>query len=256
MRTFKAYFRKEMIESWRQYRYVVLAAGFILFAITDPLMLKFLPVLLKSQIPPEMSGLLTIKYTPLQAVANFGKDVFQMVPLFLFLGIMGSIGDEIKNQKLVFPYSKGANVSAIVLAKFIHYAVYVLMSSLAGFIICVYYSNILFEGAKAGYDVVITSALLYAAYFIFGIALLFLISSFLKKGTMAAISVIVFTYFSPLLAGLKSLKIWIPITLANQAGNPGMFDHDLIGKALMITVIYTVLLLWGTISRMKKVEVI
>ena len=51
MRTFKAYFEKEIMESIRQYRYLVLAVGIIVFAILDPLMLKLLPKILANQYP-------------------------------------------------------------------------------------------------------------------------------------------------------------------------------------------------------------
>ena len=256
MRTFKAYFKKEVIESWRQYRYIVLATGFIIFAITDPIMLKFLPILLKSEIPPEMAGLLTIKFAPVQAFVNYIADIFQMVPLFLFLGLMGSIGDEIKNQRLVFPYSKGAGAPGIVLAKYVHYSLVTIVSALSGFLIAAYYSNLLFEGDKVNYLNAVNSAMLDALFFIFGIALLFFVSSLLKRGTPAAIITIVFFYFMPILTKIKALVIWVPSTLSTQAGLLDAADPAIITRNVLITAGYTLILLFLTIRRMEKVEVI
>lgn len=256
MGTFKAYFRKEMIESWRQYRYLVLGIGFLIFAILDPVMLKMLPYLLKSQIPPELAGVLSVQFTPLQAAQNYFSELVEMVPLFTILGMMGIFADELREQRLVFPYSKGASAREMVLAKYAHYALFIIIAILAGFMLNWIYVNILFEGENVALASMVFSALLYALFYLFTIAVLFLVSSLVRRGIVAALTVLVGTYLSGLVAGIQSIARWVPYTLTTQANQLGQMDNGIVLTTALIACGYIVILLWFTIRRMKTVEVI
>ncbi|AZR72104.1 hypothetical protein BBF96_01065 [Anoxybacter fermentans] len=254
MRTFKAYFRKEIIESWRQYRYLILVVGFIFFAILGPVMIKLLPVILKGKIPEELIRL--INFTPLEAARSYMKDVFQIVNLFVVLSLMGIFSDEINNQKLVFPYSKGARIEGIVLAKFSHYAITIFICSLLGFALNTYYVNSLFKGDRVSYAQMMGSASLFALYYIFTIALLFFLSSLTRRGIAAGITVLLFNYLSPLVLQLFRLQGWVPHTLVIQANRLGMVDSGLLKQILVSVIFYILILQWLTIRKMKKVEVV
>ncbi len=254
MRTFKAYFKKEIIESWRQYRYLVLAVGFIFFAIADPLMLKILPTILKNQIPAEMMQFM--QFDPVQAVANYMKDIYQLGNLFVILSLMGIISDEIGQEKLVFPYSKGSKSEGFVLAKSIHYSLTLLFLILVGFILNTYYVNLLFEGVIIGYADTLRSGLLFAIYYIFTISLLLLFSSFTRKGLVAGMIVLLFNYIEPVLYNIKGLADWLPYNLVRQANMLGDLNMSIAWKSILITLLYAIILQVLTIWRMKRVEVI
>jgi ABC-2 type transport system permease protein len=71
MITFKAYFKKEIMESKRQYKYIILAVGIIAFAILDPVMLKLLPKILENQLQGQGDLNLLIVSTPKAAINNY-----------------------------------------------------------------------------------------------------------------------------------------------------------------------------------------
>lgn len=256
MRTFKAYFKKEIIESWRQYRYIVLAAGFIGFAILDPVLMKLLPTLLATQLPKEFVSL--ISYDPTQAVQNYmNKEVFQMVTLFVALGLMGIFSEEIRNQRLVFPYSKGALVRGISLAKFFHYTLAIFVFCCCGFFLNTYYANLLFAGEQVGYGQMLAAGCLFSVYFAFIVALLFYLSSLTKRGMIAGLSVLLFSYLSPVVSSIfPRAQSLVPYTLLQQAMQLEKMNLEIVLQVLLAVIIYIIILQWLTIRRMKRVEVI
>lgn len=255
MGTFRAYVKKEMIESWRQYRYLVLGIGFILFAILDPVMLKMLPYLMKSQIPPELASVISLNFSPLQAVQNYLNDLVEIVPIFTLLGMMGIFADELREQRLVLPYSRGARASGMVLAKYVHYALFIVCAILLGFLLNMFYANILFAGDKVAIGEMLLSALLYCIFYLFTVAFLFWMSSLVRRGIVAALTVLISTYLSAFLAGIQSIGRWIPYSLTSQAHQIGQVDGSVAVQTSMIACAAIVILLWLTIRRMKTVEV-
>jgi ABC-2 type transport system permease protein len=103
MGTFKAYLKKEIVESIRQYKYIVLLVGILFFAISDPIMMKLLPKILKSQTNGDLSSLFVV--SPTIVLQNYIKNLFQLGAMFIVFTAAGSLCDEISTQKLVFPYS-------------------------------------------------------------------------------------------------------------------------------------------------------
>ena len=85
MTTFKAYFKKEIMESKRQYKYIILAVGIIAFAIIDPFMLKLLPKILEKQLQGDLSSLFIA--TPKSAINNYIKESFSNWNLIHYIHI-------------------------------------------------------------------------------------------------------------------------------------------------------------------------
>ena len=254
IRTFKAYFRKEMIESIRHHRYLVLVLGFVLFAILDPIMVKLIPYFLKGQLPEEL--IKHIVFTPIEGANNYIKDVFQFANLIVVLSLMGIINDEITTQKFVFPWSKGARVEGVVLAKYLHYSIVILFGAVVGFMVNTYYTNMLFAGNTVTYAAMLRSALLFSQYYLFALAFLFFFSSILKRGIGGAIVVLLFNYFSPIFINIAGIAKWLSYNLVAQANIKAPFTTTYPLETLVITMVYIVVLLALTIRRVKKVEVI
>src|SRR5689334_9294992 len=139
MGTFKAYFKKEILESIRQYRYIVLAVGILFFSIADPIMMKLLPTILKAQLHGDLSSLfVTNRRIVMQ---SYVKDLFQLGAMFVVFTAANSLSDEISTQKFVFPYAKGSSPWGIVLAKISHYSITIIILTICGFTINHYYTN-------------------------------------------------------------------------------------------------------------------
>jgi ABC-2 type transport system permease protein len=251
MGTFKAYFKKEIKESLAQYKYIVLAAGIIVFAVLEPITLKLLPTLLKGKIPGDLSSLFVINQKT--AVLNYIKDLFQIGSFFVVFVHCGTLSDETYNEKLVFPYSKGAKPSSIVLAKTFHYTLVVLILTYIGFIINYSYSQVLFKENNVKMSMIMVSALLISLYFLFNICLVTLLSSLLKKSLSSGLLTLALNFISIPFLSIKVLAKFIPYTLVKAANEFSLND-------MTFTIIFFIcssgLLIWLTIIRMNKIEVI
>lgn len=251
MSTFKAYFKKEILESIRQYRYVILAAGILTFAVLDPVMLKLLPMLLEKQMGSELSSLIIT--TPKSALSNYIKDLTQIGNLVIIFTLSGILSDEIKSQKLVFPYSKGSSALGIVLAKLIHYTIAVSVLILIGFITAFYYSGLLFQGEGIELIGVLKAALLTSAYSFFNITLVILFSSIFKKGVTAGFLVLFIDALTGLLATVDKIGKFMPYQLITAANQFSLDNTALtLSCAMLIGIVCTAM----TVQIMNKIEVI
>jgi hypothetical protein len=251
MATFKAYVKKEILESNRQYRYVILGIGILFFAVASPIMLKLLPEIIKSQ----ASGMIINMpdTTPKMSLQEFIKDLFQIVSLVVVFTVCGSISDELTTQKFVFPYAKGSRPSGIVLAKLLHYGVVVTIFIVIAFSVNYYYSTLLFKGDSVRIIDLIRSVSYISIYFFFSIALTIFLSAIIKKGIVSGIIVLGFNYFSVLFANINSIKNFLPYKLIETSSE---FSSTGIYKTIVAVIIYCIVLGSLTILKMNKTEVI
>lgn len=251
MGTFKAYFKKEIKEYSRNYKYLVLAIGIVGFAILNIVMLKLLPEILKNQYPSDISSL--FKISKKAAMQNHIKNLLQLGNFFIVFIYCGSFSDEISSQKLVFPYSKGASPLTLVLAKFLHYSSVVVILNFIGFFTSYYYAGVLFSGEALSLSGITSAATLLSIYFIFNIALLTFISSLFKKGITAGIVTLAITFLSIPLTNLSGICKLIPYKLVENAN---MFTFKNLSSTIFFTITLSICFVILTIIRMNKVEVI
>ncbi|MCB2299031.1 hypothetical protein [Clostridium tagluense] len=251
MTTFKAYFKKEIMESKRQYKYIILAVGIIAFAIINPVMLKLLPKILEQQLKGDLSSLIVA--TPKAAINDYIKSLFQIGTLFIIFTLGSNLNEEINEEKFVFPYSKGSVPAGIVLAKIIHYTMVVTILTFLGFLTCAYYGSILFKGEKVDLPGIMSSALLMSIYYFFNIALVTLFSSFVKKGVTAGVITIMITFTSATLVNLNTIGKFMPYKLVEGAN---LFTLENYSYTIAFLIICSILFIIATIFNMNKVEVI
>ena len=176
MGTFKAYFKKEIMESLRQYRYLLLAVGTVVFAgIASPIMMKLLPVILKGQVEGDISSL--FKVTKQLVYSNYSNDLFETSSIFVFLGLSGLMSEEISSSRLIFPYLKGAKPWQIVSAKALHYILTLSFFIMLGAVISYYYIGIMFEGPNISIGAYMISSILICLYYALFLMLLIFVSS-------------------------------------------------------------------------------
>lgn len=251
MATFKAYFKKEIMESKRQYKYVILTVGIIAFAILDPFMLKILPKILEKQLQGNLSSLFVA--TPKSAINNYIKDLFQIGTLFVIFTFSSTLNDEIIGEKLVFPYSKGSKPSGIVLAKISHYTIVVTILTFIGILTCSYYGTILFQGEKVNLSGIMKSAFLMSVYYFFNITLVTFFSSFVKKGVTAGFITLMITFLSATIVNLESVGKFMPYKLVQGANS---FTIESYIYTIVFSIMCSILFIILTIFNMYKVEVI
>jgi ABC-2 type transport system permease protein len=254
MKSFKAYFKKEILEAIRTNRYLILFIGTIFWALLDPLVLKLLPMLLKNYMPPDLVGMFST-FTRDVAFLTFLKDLFQIGTLFIAFSLMGLISNEVYAKKLIFPYSRGVNPSGIVLAKYIHYTVTISIFILIAFLTNYFYINQLFTGGILSIQIVLKSLLLYIFYYSVLLSVLLCLSSLFKRGLIAGISVLVLGYSLSIFNQFETIRVYFPNYLLLKAADIGyVFDNSLI-LTVIVSICIIILLVFLSILRMKKIDI-
>jgi ABC-2 type transport system permease protein len=251
MITFRAYFKKEIMEAKRQYKYLILVVGIIAFAILDPVMVKLLPSILEKQLQGDLS--LLIVSSPKSALNNYIKSLFQIGSLFIIFSVASTLNEEINEEKFVFPYSKGSKPSGIVLAKIFHNTIVVTILIFLGFLTCSYYAGILLHGEKVPMSGIMSSAFLMSVYYFFSITLVTLFSSFVKKGIIAGFITVMLTFLSAAFANLNTIGKFVPYKLVEGAN---LFTLQGYLDTIAFLIICSILFIIVTIFNMNKVEVI
>lgn len=254
MKSFKAYFKKEILESVRTNKYLILFIGIVFWALLDPLMLKLLPLLMKNYLPPDIAIMFST-FTRDTAFQTFLNDLFQIGTLFIAFTLMGLLSNEVSLKKLVFPYSRGANPAGVVLAKYIHYTVTISLFILIAFLTNYFYINRLFTGGILSIEIVLKSSLLYMLYYSVLLSILLYLSSLLKRGIIAGITVLVLGYTLSIFNQFKVVRAYLPNYLLLKAADIGyIFDNSLI-STVIISFCIIILLVFLSILRMKKIDV-
>ena len=254
MRSFKAYFKKEIMESARANKYLILFIGIIFWALLDPLMLKLMPLLMKNYLPADLTTLFST-FTRDTAFQNFLKDLFQIGTLFIAFTLMGLISNEVSLKKMIFPYSRGAVPAGIVLAKYIHYAATVSIFILIAFLTNYFYVNQLFTGGVLSIGIVLKSSLLYILYYSIFLSVLLFLSSLFKKGIIAGITVVVASYTLSIFNQFNAIRTYFPNYLIFKAADIGyIFDNSLI-PTIIISFCIIMLMVYFSILRMRKIDI-
>ncbi len=254
MRTFNAYLKKEILEAIRTNKYLILFIGTIFWALMDPLLLKLLPLLLKSSLPVDMASFLP-DFTRDTAFQSFVGNLFEIGTLFFAFTLMGLLANEITFKKLVLPYASGAGSAGMVLAKYIHYGTTLSIFIFLSFLTNYFYVDQLFPGGILSIGIVIRSALLYMLYYCVLLAILLYLSSLFKRSLVAGIVIIVFGYTMSIFNQFSNIRQYLPNYLLYKAADIGnVFDNTLI-PTIIISLSLVIIFIFLTIRRMKKIDI-
>lgn len=254
MKTFKAYFKKEILESIRTHKYLILFSGIVFWAIMNPLMIKLLPLIMKNYLPANLSSLF-IAYDHDTAFKDFIGDIFQLGTIFIVFSLMGLISNEIYYKKLVFPYSRGAEPAGIVLAKYTHYMLTISVFIPVAFLTNYFYITRLFKEGILSIEIALKSSLLFILYYALLLSILIFLSSLFKKGFIAAITVLILGYSLSIFNRFNTIRAYFPNYLLYKAADLGhVFDSSLI-PIVIISFCIIMLLIFFSILRLKKIDI-
>jgi ABC-2 type transport system permease protein len=255
MKTFKAYFKKEMLEAVRNYKYLILFSGIVFWAIMNPLMIKLMPLLLRNWLPADLTALFS-EYTIDAAFMDFMGDVFELGTLFIAFSLMGLISNEVYYKKLAFPYSRGAEPAGLVLSKYIHYMLVISLFILTAFLTNYFYVTRFFEGGILTIGTVFKSALLYMIYYSLMLSFLVFLSSLFRRSLSVGFSVAVLAYSLSIFNRFNVIRAYFPNYLLYKAADIGhVFDDSLI-PIFIISFCLIILLIFFSILRMRKIDIV
>lgn len=254
MKTFKAYFKKEILEAVRSYKYLILFSGIVFWAIMNPLMIKLMPLLLKNYLPTDLSVLFS-EYTIDAAFIDFMGNLFEIGTLVIVFSLMGLISNEVYSKKLVFPYSRGAEPAGFVTAKYIHYMFTISLFILVAFLTNYFYTTRLFEGGTLSIGIVLKSSLLYIIYYALLLSFLIFLSSLFRRGLVVGFSVAILAYSLSIFNRFNIIKAYFPNYLLYKAADLGhVFDNSLI-PIFIISFCMIIILIFFSILRMRKIDI-
>lgn len=249
-------FKKEMLESWRNYKWIWVPLVIILLAIMDPISTYYLP-----QIIDAVGGLPegTIFEVPnvlaSEAIMMSLSQLSSLGVLIITLMSMGSIAGE-----------RNSGVSELILVKPISYFNYITskwasllllvwVSLSVGLITSWYYINLLFE--KLPFTSLLLVILFYGLWLTLVITLsIFYNTLFKTPGIVAACTIITIIAMSLMTSIFGNHLAWSPNNLAGHIQEMLLSDQvptDLIATSI-ITLVCIVVLLIGSLFVFEKKE--
>ena len=217
MSAFQSYLRKEVMESSRQSKYLILGAFFGFFALSTPIMLRLLPGIIQNQMPDFPQQLM--QFDAVYSVQNYIKNIYQLGNMAVAFTLMGVLAEERLQGKLIFPMSQGASMIGVVTAKLMHYTAAVAAIVFAATMLNYYYSMILFPESNLGMAAVMQSAGLLVTYFITRVILVTFASAIFVKPIAAGLTTLVISYLEPIAASIPRMKSFVAYSLVDAANH-------------------------------------
>ncbi len=228
--------KKEIMEQWRTYKLLIVACIFLFFGLTTPLMLKYLPELLKLagtsgmdiKIPPP---------TAIQSLAEFTSTIGQIGVFVAVLMAMGSIANELRQGTAVITLSKPVSRAAFVNAKLIAIASTFLVSLAASALLCYAYTVWLIGPADimafAGQN------LLLGVFLVFCLAITLMLSSLFKSSLAAGGIAMAIIVGQGVLSAIPRIGDFFPGRLLSWGNQLLAGSGNSYWPALVITVVIT-----------------
>lgn len=116
MRAFLAMTKKELMESLRTYKLLIVAAVFLLFGMLNPITAKIMPKLLSSFMPEGMTVTLS-EPGAIDSWIQFYKNMSTQLILFIIV-FCGIVANELSRGTLINMLTKGLSRKTVILSKF------------------------------------------------------------------------------------------------------------------------------------------
>jgi ABC-2 type transport system permease protein len=166
-------FRKEMMEQWRTYRFLIVVAVLAAFGLSSPLLAKFTPEMLKAipGVPPELLSAIPAP-TVADAIAQYIKNMSQFGILLALLMAMGMVVQEKERGTAAFFLTRPVSRETFVLAKFAALTVTFVASLTIAALGCWYYTYVLFKPLAWGPFLILNGLMLVVFLVYMALALL------------------------------------------------------------------------------------
>ena len=242
--------RKEIKEQLKTYRFFITAAVFLFFGLATPLMLKYLPQLIKIagediviDIPPA---------TAVQALAEYADTIVQVGILMVVLIAMGAISGEIYKGTAAMVLSKPVSRASFILAKLFALSTNFITALILASAACYGYTVLLL--GEANFIAFIALNGLLILFFMVAISLTLLFSSIFRSHLAAGGLALVVLIGQALMVNIPRLGDYMPSKLLSWG--TGLISGEEAGAwgALRISLAIIVACLYLTWLRMRNKE--
>jgi len=240
MKTWYLLFRKEMLESARNYKWLWIPLVFLALGIMNPITSYYMPEILQAGgVSEEAAKLIPIP----TAGENLAKSLSQyntLGLLVLALAFMGIVASERQSGSAIMVLVKPVSHTSYIMAKWSGMTVLTLASVGLGQLGTWYYTNLLFETTP--FSKVALSYLVFVLWMLFVNSLVLLLSCLLKStGGVAFLSLAIAAVLSLAASLLGDAMRWSPSRLSAEAS--GILMQDQAGSGIWLPLVVTCLLI-------------
>ena len=253
----KASLKKEMLDGVRNYRFLILFAGMLFFAILNPVMNKvFLPELLQSQFPGMTHEVMQemLITTQLGNLRGYMGDVFQISTLIIAFTLSGMTASELSEKTLILPLTTGKRYTELLLAKLIVFGSFLLASATVSLLVNYLYSGVLFGFQLPSVVPVLRAGMLQGLYMLYVLGLLMLVGTLVKKPVATGLLVLIPAYGTRIIGDLLDIHRYLPSGLLIEAEMLAVLPAASLIGTILITLAAIVLMIGGTIIRLSNME--
>jgi ABC-2 type transport system permease protein len=247
--------KKELLETLRKYRLLVMITMFVLIGVMSPVGTKYLGEILKQLLP---SGyiLKVREASEIEAYFQFFKNISQIGLIVLIFITAGLMADELEKKTIVNILSKGVRREYIVISKFVSSLAVWLISYVVSFMIFEYYTS-LFWGNEISLFNILYSNLIIFIYGVLIIALNIFLGTMFKNKILTIVSCFILNLIQMFVAFFPQMSKMLPISLLSQCvyiieGKIHIYDTVI---TLVLTLILILFLLIISINLFKRKEI-
>jgi ABC-2 type transport system permease protein len=206
--------KKEFKEQYRTHRILVVAMVFAIFGLAGPLLVKFLPLLMKvsgeaiPQLPPPEA---------IDALTNFSSMMVQVGIVVAVMVGMGAVANEVKHGTAVMTLSKPVSPAAFVTAKLVSVSATFLIALAVAAGLCFFCTTRLIGGVNTA--AFLQFNLLFALHLLFSLALTLLFSCLFRSSLAAGGLAIGVVIGQSMLSGMPFIGEYLPGKLLGWGTN-------------------------------------
>jgi ABC-2 type transport system permease protein len=243
MKGFMPLLKKEIREQLRTYKLVIVGSVFLLFGITTPLMLKYMPEILKLAGDDQM----IIEFPPptaVQSLAEYAGTIGQIGVLIAVLIAMGCVANELHAGTAVMTLSKPVSRGAFVSAKLAAMSLTFLVSMVVASIFCFGYTVWLIEGSSVTSFVGLN--LLLGLFLVFCLAVTMFFSSLFQNSLAAGGIAIAVLIGQGIISAIPIVGKYMPGKLLSWGINLLSGTGDNYWWALAVTIVVILLCVYSS----------
>lgn len=246
MSQWKTLFQKELVEMWRNFKWIWVPITFILLGVKEPLSSYYLPQIIDSLGGLPKGAVIKIPTPSSAEVLVQGLSQYTTIGvLIIVLTTMGILAGERKSGVAAMILVKPVSYSSFVTAKWAGSLLLMLSSFLVGYFSTWYYTGILFEW--------IPIADFFQSFFYYGLwftlvltLVIFFSASLLNPGMAAFLSLAVVIVVSLISSSFSNWLKWSPVQLIDYANKllvTGDLSEDILPTVLIALICIVILLI-------------
>jgi ABC-2 type transport system permease protein len=253
------FMRKELTENIRTKRLLVLGCVFIFFAVTSPLLARYMGEFINFLLPAgdEAAQLLVQAMPPPaweESYAQFYGNIGQVGVIVVLFMYMGTVQREIKSGTASLMFSKGMGFAPFILAKFTMAVILTAAVTIVSAFISYIYTLLLFNEAGQIGDIILSSVI-FSAGILMLLAVVILCSCLTKSSAVSG-GISFGVYFTLLISTLvPRIGQYSPFQLFNHPVAISIgYSANALAVNLLLAGALAIAALFFSIERLKKAE--